>query len=1000
MKLNRHQQGGTLALVVSIFAGVVLIVGFVVLNYSQLFTHQKQAQTSIDAAALACAKQLGQVTVTSSRFGKVGLIDNYGTNGLLENPVYGINTLVARTRLDMLIANKLENSTIMYLLRRDYDELTRGNGIISQLKTVVQGYGNGTATANDAAGNPLPSIQQVALDAYRVNQRNAAGRQGGIVPNITLADFRVEVGYLSGSQGNSNVPTPITDESGAAVTAQDAQVNRGTDTVSISVNGEPRDFYRAYMNIPATVGGSTLPFQFSALDAEPRIVDRGAYTANPPAVGGLANGVAPTVVRVEYRGEMVVAQTANKSQALKGKKIEVACANLGGRRVTPTAGIFRLEFPQGLPDSDSAGVNFRTVKGILDEALLPDASDGTTGPSTQVPGGHNWRGRGRYFTAQDGPFPGPAGQEGSIVPSDVGGRSQDVPSVSLAFFVYDWLRNDGLRPNINQVVAAFNTNLETINYGTTMACSDEKQRMWLEQPAYAQPALPPNCRPQDFDSDGPVFGCIFDMVPDSDSAFLPENNPRDPRALNAFSDATRNDFREQANTFRMILSAPQQAAWAGAQSMAYGIDSVTSLPQTCSPTNSQNPEANNVYNLPLLRIACGNTQAVSMATWRVAFTVNGEAVAESIRQADLAQPFLDEAARLKAEGDALPISDPRRTELEQQRQAQVALAQPHLDEQTRQNAISNRCADIITNTREMIRGANFVDANMLALTSRGLTRTTGSPSDLYTLGQAALYSEPTHVVTQAECRGTGAIGTGQNSGGPGSRNWASNSLAKSLGGNTGWVTVMRTPEGDPMFMPVYASTFGYTAMKNFRFVTIGDCSQRKNGGKVEIRVLNPGAPGNPTAYTAAVQTLLEGQRQYQALNVVQDSLTGVPRPSGTWVIKTVGGDGTSITTSSPTLPNLFVMWSMMGQDNVSNPGVQGADTRDPNSPGNQFDLDGNTNCDSNTSTCNNEAVRFQITSPLLRTDVPLDPIPLPPNGPSGPTPSGIPGPIAPPRQGH
>jgi len=78
----RTRSGSTLIYGIAGFIAVVVLFGYIALNYQQLFSYQKQAQTSIDAAAIAVAKDVQRVTVLDPRVGRVGVVDQYGTAGL------------------------------------------------------------------------------------------------------------------------------------------------------------------------------------------------------------------------------------------------------------------------------------------------------------------------------------------------------------------------------------------------------------------------------------------------------------------------------------------------------------------------------------------------------------------------------------------------------------------------------------------------------------------------------------------------------------------------------------------------------------------------------------------------------------------------------------------------------------------------------------------------------------------------------------------------------
>jgi hypothetical protein len=127
-----------------------------------------------------------------------------------------------------------------------------------------------------------------------------------------------------------------------------------------------------------------------------------------------------------------------------------------------------------------------------------------------------------------------------------------------------------------------------------------------------------------------------------------------------------------------------------------------------------------------------------------------------------------------------------------------------------------------------------------------------------------------------------------------------------------------------------------------------------------------------------IGSLLEDQLQYQALNVYG----GPDRDDA----------------------RLTVLWSVMGQNNVRN--EAGADARDPDKSGNKLDCSmADRNLEPSQQACRSEATRFQITSPLLRVDMPFPTVTIPPPPPGltayqVPRPTPPPPPPPPPRPSH
>jgi hypothetical protein len=264
-------RGSTLALTVSIVLVVLLIVGFVVFNYLQMANRQKEGQTAADAAAIAVAKEMSRIVVdTPTNIGKVALVDHYGAAGVNAQPIFGINTLTGRARLDALIAKDLGNTTMQFLVRQDLNDIKTAK---NSLRQALVAWVNG-GTAKDSQGQTVRPATEIAREAYLANQRRSG--KGG-----ELKDLKITMGVMGGSGGLTNIPLP----------------EPNSDLGKLEINGQQfaevdgRRYYRA--NVPLPIANVDT-FQFSEIGDDVKLADRAEFKQ----VGAGGNEDLPTAIKV------------------------------------------------------------------------------------------------------------------------------------------------------------------------------------------------------------------------------------------------------------------------------------------------------------------------------------------------------------------------------------------------------------------------------------------------------------------------------------------------------------------------------------------------------------------------------------------------------------------------------------------------------------------------------------------------------------------------------
>ena len=894
----RTRSGSTLIYGIAGFIAVVVLFGYIALNYQQLFSYQKQAQTSIDAAAIAVAKDVQRVTVLDPRVGRVGVVDQYGTAGLEQRPVLSINTVMATVRLDAIVAQELGNTTMLAAATQD---LASAKSAARNLANAMQTYLTG-GNAQDADGRTITgaSLRQVAANAYNSNNRRSSAGYKNLTPN----DFTIEIGDLRtvfGASGVTNTPCP-----------NPASMDglNGNPAFVAQVNGTR--YYRAKVEIPSPAG----PIMLSNLAEQVRLVDKGLFE-------GLAanSSVIPAVVRLSAREQAnaIAPQPGANGKLPTGIVNSVACAQMGGPRLAATSGVLRIEFPQGMPPVGSPAPftnNAVTPLNIMNASQVSSIGQG----GSSAP----WGGNGGYFTANGGAFPG----SGGITRADFMGRSSDNPSVSLSLFVYDWLRNEGIKPNVDSVVRALrNLDMRNSPIGQNVAILTSPTKAtsvaasFLEQPVYAQ--RPPVGDPNN------VYGAIFTLV-DANTAMVPG---RDPRSLVNFNANTAQRYVDQAYTFRMQSSVPQQLAWAAqSTTLATGMD---------DKGNATTTDGNPVEDLYDLERELLETKRISNETDVVAqrvLTKYRPLLAQAQAKLANAQANLTRALQ-QSNND----NDDGQVRYWQQ---EVAAAQALVN---KYQAVVDRATTASNNGKMGVRVTDTITNNLLSVTAMGTKKIKAGD---FLLARGIPFFSPKTVATEAAIEGEGPVPTGHVSNARGSKNWVASDMYI-VGGTVPPNINIAMDDVTGVMQPVFAqSVLPSSQTRNFRMIVRGDSAA--GDGVVLISTANngPNATTNP-------QSILRGQLNYQGLNIY---------------------------TEPPTRTNpCTINWSVMARNNAYS---TQADCRkppkagDPESEGNVLDCSrsqGQTNPDGSAKACDSEVAQWQFTSPLPNCPPP----PIPPGNPPG-----------------
>ncbi len=248
---RRAARGNILLMVFACICFVVVPVLIILCESCLQIIARTRAQSVIEAACLVAANDLSKIIVEDDDFGLVSL-SNYPPIGKgtcapdgEPRPVTGINTLVATVRQNAILAQELENSTLMNLVDKDREALV---DTIKNLNSTISKSLDGDTKEKfvDIQGNTVNPLEDVRA-FLKVN----------LPDNIQVVSVKLVNGWLDGEgETTIGVPHPATL----------AQLKPGTEQ-----NGS----YRAFINIPANHRN----FNFAGVGIKSSLVNQSAFRA-------------------------------------------------------------------------------------------------------------------------------------------------------------------------------------------------------------------------------------------------------------------------------------------------------------------------------------------------------------------------------------------------------------------------------------------------------------------------------------------------------------------------------------------------------------------------------------------------------------------------------------------------------------------------------------------------------------------------------------------------
>ncbi len=457
MGTKRKQSGNLLILFISLL-GFMIMIGVFVLNFNQLIGVQKQAQNAIDAAALQAAIDMGRIVVDTPQ-GRLALVDD--PSGDIKWPVRSVNTQLATLRLDAIIAEKLGNKAMQFMVKHDLEQTKLA---IKLLKEKIAASAAGAAGAKDRLGKEV-NIKQSAFDAFMANNARLSGSKD------PPKEFEVITGHFESlaQKGQIEIPVPSPES---------------VDTVAYTANNskpgsDGRKYYLADVDYP--VAGTSENVRFGFVAGQPSLVDNAAFQ-------NAADMDIPVLVQVKAAQPVArMAETRSPEQQKEEDKKPVflgtvATAQVGNRVLLTNPGVLEVAFNGAVPADGSNGTpSFKSVKAIMNSSPI----DATSAQSKSSYQGWDKETPGVWFQIEGGPYSG-GGEPVSKPFKGISGRDDDDPSVALSFFAYDWLRSLAYRPNAQAVIDALST-----PFSQVVAAAGERRIFAgrvedVLQPAYAQ----------------------------------------------------------------------------------------------------------------------------------------------------------------------------------------------------------------------------------------------------------------------------------------------------------------------------------------------------------------------------------------------------------------------------------------------------------------------------------------------------------------------------------
>ncbi len=312
----RTVSGNTLALVAAITAGILVLILIFALGYIRLTGSNQEQRTAVEAAALAAAKETSRIVINDPNFGFISLSDAApigkatiaGDNFFM--PVNGINTLMGTIRLDLIIAETLNNPAMKSLAKRDLNNLKLAKeNLANEIRQSLTGAGN----SKDIDGNQI-NPYTAAETAYTQNVVRMSGNAQYVVGSMKLT-----LGSMNAPM-QTNVPIP-----------------RPSSYANVSDNQSMNNCYMSGMNIP--FGGED--FVFAAIGDSLKLVDPRKFTESLASVPYQM----PSVIKAE--ADQKIQDQTDKTYRTVHAQTCASTASVYDPK--PAPGTLSISFPDTMP---------------------------------------------------------------------------------------------------------------------------------------------------------------------------------------------------------------------------------------------------------------------------------------------------------------------------------------------------------------------------------------------------------------------------------------------------------------------------------------------------------------------------------------------------------------------------------------------------------------------------------------------------------------------------
>lgn len=395
----RSHAGNMLILVTAVVVGIVIFLLIFGVSFVRLLGTNSEQRTAIEAAATAAARDISRIVINTPEFGYVSISD-YAPNGTATAaadgyslPVRSINTIIGTARLDLIIADQLNQPLMEDLAKKDMQNaLLVKDQLVAALQAAIAPGG----AAQDKDGNSVTPYAS-AETAYQQNQIRMSGSSSYVAGSMQLS-----LGSILGGVG-TRIPLP-----------------EPQAVAPVPASGRVGNFYRSFVNVP--YGG--VDFVFGGIGDVIKIVDHKNWRATIPALPYQI----PTIVRAE--AVQKIRDVHNQS----GMDVStVACAQPATvHDPLPAPGALSISFPDGpVPEISQPHHCYSNAK-----------MNGGGGSSTAL-----------LLTAKVGDYPMDPGSNMSPMPWPLGGGVTDeTPADVWRVHLFDWIRRAGTKANITSVV--------------------------------------------------------------------------------------------------------------------------------------------------------------------------------------------------------------------------------------------------------------------------------------------------------------------------------------------------------------------------------------------------------------------------------------------------------------------------------------------------------------------------------------------------------------------